>query len=489
MKAFILFTLSLLACFTAVHSQTTFDKVKHDFEQMDETSLRYVDFHIKNNSDKKAYLLSVKKPKNIDPRELSYMFDKKFLDPDSSMILRIHVNPKTKGRFKYVLPVYMSDKLEATNIEITGEIKEMNQEMSSFQSCPNFNQSPNEGNPFDFKLTVKVIDRLTREPIERAQVNLIRNGRPHDLWTMDRKGYKSKKSSLGYYYFYATKEGYRHDELGAYVNFKRNVIILELDREQIVEVPVDIPLDPIPVIVEPTDPIEDSVENVIEIDITQELEEQIEKEVEKDTSSTPVIDHPKLNEIPEEEFSEDHFKFNNIVFVIDKSGSMKKDGKLDLMKYALNQLTKTLRPADRIGLVSYADDAEIILESTSGSNKTEINEIVEEMRANGLTAGGKGIRMGLKLAYKNFIKGGNNEVIVITDGSFSKDSKDYWKHIKKYRKKGINVSVVGIKNNTSATKSMKAVSDHGGGDFIPINQLSDAQLNLIKTIRLHSFKH
>ena len=362
MKAFFLFTLSLLVCFTFVKAQTTFDKVKHDFEQMDETSLRYVDFHIKNNSSKKAYLLSVKKPKNIDPRELSYMFDKKFLDPDSSMILRIHVNPKVKGKFKYVLPVYMSDRQEATNIEITGEIKEMNQELSSFQSCPNFNQSPNEGNPFDFKLTVKVIDRLTREPIERAQVNLIRNGRPHDLWTMDRKGYKSKKSPLGYYYFYATKDGYRHDELGAYVNFKRNVIILELDREQIVEVPVEEPVIPI-IIDEPVvpidEPIEEPIEEEIEIDITKELEEQIVKEVKKDTVSVEEIEHPKFNEIPQEEFSEDHFKFNNIVFVIDKSGSMKKDGKLDLMKYALNQLTKTLRPADRIGLVSYADDAEI----------------------------------------------------------------------------------------------------------------------------------
>lgn len=474
---------------TLVFGQSTFDKTKHDLGELDVTSIRYADFHIKNNSDKKIYLLSVKKPKNIDPRELNYLFDKKFLDPDSSMVLRVHVNPKKKGKFKYVLPVFMSDKLEATNVEITGEIKEMSQEMSAFQACPNFNQSPNEGNPFDFKLTVKVIDKLTREPIERAQVNLIRNGRPHDLWTMDRKGYKSKKSPLGYYYFYATKEGYRHDELGAYVNFKRNVIILELDREQVVEVPVVQPINPPVIIDEPVIPVEEPDTSEIEIDITQELEEQIEKEVEKDTSSITVIDHPKLSEIPKEEFTEDHFKFNNIVFVIDKSGSMKKDGKLDLMKYALNQLTKTLRPADRIGLVSYADDAEIILESTSGSNKAEINGIVEEMRANGLTAGGKGIRMGLKLAYKNFIKDGNNEVIVITDGSFSKDSKDYWKHIKKYRKKGINVSVVGIKNNTSATKSMKAVSDHGGGDFIPINKLSDAQMNLIKTIRLHSFKY
>lgn len=482
-----------------VLAQSEIDKLSHDFGDMDETSVRYVDFFIKNKSDKKVYLLRVQKPKDISGREFSYLFDKKFLEPDSSMVVRFHINPLKKGRFKYEIPVFMSDRAEPFNITLRGEVKNMNNDMAMFQSCPNFNQTPNSGNPFDFKLTVKVIDKETRQPIPGSEVSLIRNGLPFDLWKMDRNGYKSKKSPLGYYYFYATKDGYRPNEIGAYVNFKRNVIIIELDQEEVLALnpppinpPPNPPVNNKPEIPQP--PVKDSIpeeEEVIEIeiDITQKIEEEVEKEILKDT--TPVVnDVPeKFEDIPKEDFSEKHFKYNNIVFVIDKSGSMKKDGKMDLMKYALNQLTKTLRDGDQIGLVSYADDAEIILETTSGRDKEKINETVADMQAGGLTQGGKGIRMGLKLAYKNFIKNGNNEVIVITDGAFTNDSKDYWKQVKKYRKKGIKLSVVGIKNRKSQEKSMRSVSDHGGGDYIGINKLSDAQLKLIETIRVHSFKH
>lgn len=498
-----LFVIGLLSLLTfVVKGQSEIDKLEHNFGEMDETTVRFVDFFIKNKSDKKIYLLRVQKPKEVSGREFSYLFDKKFLEPDSSMVVRFHINPLKKGKFKYEIPVYMSDREEPFEITLKGEVKQMNNEMAMFQSCPNFNQSPNQGNPFDFKLTVKVIDKNTREPIPSSEVSMIRNGLPYDVWKMDRNGYKSKKSPLGYYYFYATKDGYIPNEVGAYVNFKRNVIIIELDQEVLAlnpeptppDVPiVDPPLNNPPDIHVPELPEKDTLpeEEVIEIeiDISEKIEQEIEKEVLKDT--TPVVaDIPqKLEDIPKDDFSEKNFKYNNIVFVIDKSGSMKKDGKLDLMKYALNQLTKTLRDGDQIGLVSYADDAEIILETTSGRDKAKINASVAEMEAGGLTQGGKGIRMGLKLAYKNFIPNGNNEVIVITDGAFTNDSKDYWKHVKKYRKKGITLSVVGIKNRKSQEQSMRSVSDHGGGDYIGINKLSDAQLKLIQTIRVHSFKH
>ena len=152
MKKFFLVLVLLISLL--VTGQTEVDKLEHNFGTVDETSMRYVDFYIKNNSNKREYMLSVKPPKNIHPREFNYLFNKKFLEPDSTMIIRFHVNPQKKGRFKYVVPVFMSDRNEPFRLVISGDYKPIGNTSASFQDCPNFNQSPNQGNPYDFKLTV-----------------------------------------------------------------------------------------------------------------------------------------------------------------------------------------------------------------------------------------------------------------------------------------------------------------------------------------------
>ena len=103
-----------------------------------------------------------------------------------------------------------------------------------------------------------------------------------------------------------------------------------------------------------------------------------------------------------------------------------------------------LRAQDRIGLVAYGSKAEVILHSTSGSNKSEVNKEVEALKASGMTAGGAGIKMGFKEAKRSMIPGGVNQVIIITDGAFNKDSKDYKRAIRRYKKYGITMSVVGV---------------------------------------------
>ena len=86
------------------------------------------------------------------------------------------------------------------------------------------------------------------------------------------------------------------------------------------------------------------------------------------------------------------------------------------------------------------------------------------------------------------IPDGTNQIVVITDGAFNRNSDDYKNHIEKYKKKGINMTVVGILNSEQDKKSMQNVAQLGGGRYVPINKLSDALNNLKQEMRFISFR-
>jgi Ca-activated chloride channel family protein len=227
----------------------------------------------------------------------------------------------------------------------------------------------------------------------------------------------------------------------------------------------------------------DTEEQSEEVDISEMIEEndtidEIQEEV-----------PPSFAELDENDFSSTNFKPINVVFVIDVSSSMRQEDRIELLKYSLGQLVEMLRPQDKIGLVSYANEAQVLLKPTSGNEKEKINEIVKELKASGLTAGGKGIKIGYRQARKNFISDGANKVIVITDGAFNRSSGDYEKHIKRNLKKCVTLSVVGIKSNERSEANMREAAQLGKGRFVDIEKLADAQSKLKQEIRLTAFKH
>jgi Ca-activated chloride channel family protein len=160
---------------------------------------------------------------------------------------------------------------------------------------------------------------------------------------------------------------------------------------------------------------------------------------------------------------------------------------MELMKYALNELAGYIRPQDNISIVTYASYTQVILSNASGNDVEKIKKTVSELKGGGFTAGGAGIKLGYKQARSGYIENGNNEIIVITDGAFNRDSKDYKKEMKKFKKKGYILSVVGIKNNPKDEDEMRAVAELGNGRYIPIFKLEDAKWNLIQEIRKASF--
>jgi Ca-activated chloride channel family protein len=197
------------------------------------------------------------------------------------------------------------------------------------------------------------------------------------------------------------------------------------------------------------------------------------------------FDQPMNSVSPD--FSESHYKPVNVVFVLDVSASMNQGDKIELMKFSLLQLTDLIRPCDHMAIVTYSDMANVLVPPCTGANKADLKVQISGLRASGLTAGGTGIKLGYKEILKNLDPDHLNTVIVVTDGAFNKDSENYQKIIKKYRKKGIEISIVGVKMKSTDQVKMNEVCILGGGALITINSLAEAQANLVNEIRHRAF--
>jgi Ca-activated chloride channel family protein len=348
----------------------------------------------------------------------------------------------------------------------------------------------------DFMLTVVVVDKETKQVLEKSRVEVLQQGLTVGDWKTDKEGKVQKKIPLGFTYFYASRDGYRPHEMGAYVNFQRNYIVIELERLpapppviedpviQIVQTTPNPPVQPVP-----TNPEPEEIEWVIGVEPTKPVTPpQPENPV---VAPPPILvnqtEIPALADIPQEDFNPEYFMPNNIVFVLDVSSSMNAMERLDLMKLALIELMKYVRPEDKITVVSYGNNAQVLVPTTSGDKKDEIIEKVSKIKATGLTAGGQGIKLGYKMAQRAFIPGANNQIIVITDGAFNKDSQDYERTIKRNTPKGYVLSVVGIKNKPEDESKMTEVALMGNGRFIGINTILDARTKLIEEIRQASY--
>ncbi|RYM32945.1 VWA domain-containing protein [Brumimicrobium glaciale] len=492
-------TVLLYLLFISIIGQTQviFDKTSHDFEDINGNDERFVDIYIKNETNKEIYILSVK-----TPMEVASLQKNDRIQPDSSAVIRFHVNNRKKGRFDYSIPVYTSDNNEATTIRLKGKIVSL-PTSNSLTACPTFGQKPAQGNPMDFMLTVQTIDKLTGENLGQSKVAILQNGSALGKWSTARNGELKIKLPLGITYFYATHEGYYPDELAQYVNFKNNFVTLALSKkEEIEETPELIINEESELIVEEM-PQEEKGEQILAEVVEEPKEERViiieENQPEIDLSDiieeTPVFKEVVKEEIPEfekldkENFDLKYFKPINVVFVLDVSSSMNRYDRAELLKYSLDQLLGMLRPEDKIGLVSYSSDAQVLLDPTAGDQKEMISEVVQKLKISGQTAGGKGIKLGYKQVKKNSKAGIQNHLIIITDGAFNQSSGDYKKYIEKnLSKNNTTMSVVGIKTNSKAEESMREAAELGNGRFILIEKLADAQNKLKEEIRLSTFK-
>lgn len=176
---------------------------------------------------------------------------------------------------------------------------------------------------------------------------------------------------------------------------------------------------------------------------------------------------------------------NNLVFLVDVSGSMQTPDKLDLLKAGLYELTTQLRPQDQVAIVAYAGASGLVLPTTAGSNKTAIRDVLESLTAGGSTAGSQGIIQAYEVARLSFIEGGNNRIILATDGDFNvgtTNDDELITLIEKQRESGVLLSVLGFGTGNLQDAKMEKLADHGNGSYTYIDDITEARKALVEEI-------
>ena len=173
----------------------------------------------------------------------------------------------------------------------------------------------------------------------------------------------------------------------------------------------------------------------------------------------------------------------NLVFLLDVSGSMDYPDKLPLLKKAFTLLVDQLRAHDRVAIVVYAGAAGLVLPSTPGNRQDEILAALERLEAGGTTAGGEGLKLAYQTAREHFIDGGNNRVILATDGDFNVGASsdgEMVRLIEKERESGVFLTVLGFGTGNLKDSKMEQIADHGNGNFHYVDGLLEARKVLVE---------
>lgn len=173
---------------------------------------------------------------------------------------------------------------------------------------------------------------------------------------------------------------------------------------------------------------------------------------------------------------------SNIVFLIDVSGSMNMYNKLPLLKSAFKLLVNELRPKDKVSIVVYAGAAGLVLPPTDGNERGKIMKALDKLQAGGSTAGGAGIQLAYKVAKEHFVEGGNNRVVLATDGDFNvgaSSNASMERLVEEKRKDGVFLTVLGFGMGNYKDSKMEILADKGNGNYAYIDTMKEAKKVLV----------
>lgn len=174
---------------------------------------------------------------------------------------------------------------------------------------------------------------------------------------------------------------------------------------------------------------------------------------------------------------------SNLVFLLDVSGSMYSDDKLPLLQKSFSMLTENLTVKDTVSIVVYAGEDRVIMEGVNGTEQEEILDAINGLEAGGSTAGSDGIITAYRIAEDYFIKGGNNRVILATDGDLNvglTTEAELEKLITREKESGVYLSVLGFGTGNIKDNKMETLADKGNGNYAYIDSLTEAKKVLVE---------
>ena len=383
------------------------------------------------------------------PPEFTVSVGKKIIPAGDTLHLNFSIRPIRTGKFKETIKLYYNGSPDPYSIEVKGELKKLL--AKDLSACVNFDPksgSFSNGNasiPLMSKHSVRFMDSTTGKLIKEGSILYISQTSREKSERSTYDGLLESMIPIGPYAFVVTAPGYGTLMMEKYIPVGGA-------KETFMLTPTPKP----------------EVEN-------DSLQKYTLAEIPKELYNSTLLD-------------ERVYKPNNIVFLIDISGSMKEPEKLPLLKQSMVKLMEPIRAIDKITIVTYGTDVRIAVPTVSGNEKKRVLELIDTLKASGVTAGSKGIQTAYTIAMEQFISGGNNQVILATDGAFRVSVKDR-KMIEQSSKNPDQttiLSVIGFSCKPDALKMLGELTKQGAGSLIQVNNSNQAENALLDEIKNRS---
>ena len=167
-----------------------------------------------------------------------------------------------------------------------------------------------------------------------------------------------------------------------------------------------------------------------------------------------------------------------LTFVVDTSGSMQQDHRLELVKDALALLVDELGPDDTVAIVEYGSDARVVLESTSAENRRSILKAIDRLEPKGSTNAAAGLQLGYQLAGETIIRHGTNRVILCSDGVANvgiTGADGILELIRQDARTGIQLLTVGVGMGNYNDLLMEQLANNGDGFYAYVDTIDEAE--------------
>lgn len=447
------FSLPLLCCVKGANAQLELNKNSHDFGTVTATSDRSIDFTIINH-----YQFSVIMSGFYFDMEVNTQYSPITLKPNDTLIYRVKIFPLKTGDFHKTIDLRFYNLVDTLRIDLYANA--VTTKFNDTKRLDPIEEKPSKGEePFKkFPVNILVLEKETGKPIKNASVSFNPIAPRYKTIITGSDG-KMTEALNNRYEVRIYAYGYKTEKLAFSLGCNDSLRTVYMEKSN------------------PADKTEAEYFHDYEAANPIKTDDNIE---EMEVDETEVLLKP---------FSEGKYRPNNIVFLVDVSISMVDHDRINLLKQAITQLVSLMRPEDNISIIAFSEDTQILVEPTflNELNRTTILNIVNSIKAGGMTNGGKGLKLAYKLMQEHYDPEKNNQVLLATDGALGaymkhEDMVDLVKRNNVYTK----TSVMTLSGYNWSKLFMQEIAQAGNGKLIAINNPVEAQLILVRDIKQNS---